>query len=304
MPGGTGGTSGSSGSGLAGAGIGGGGASGAGGMAGAAGSTAGSASGSGGSGGSSGGSSAMPSPGCGKSSGVPMNVNVPNAIVTFPDGYDGSTPVPMMFGFHGAGRTNQDFYMSDARMQNSDLEEHFAMVYLKSAGSAWAASDSSRLDTAYTQMTQNYCIDLKRVFATGHSSGAQFIERRLCDGETRFAAVAPVAGSRTCNSWAALPSLLIHGLNDNQRAGDENGQQERGPFITSNSCSMTTMPYASAMACNSIFNQAAVNNGCVAYDGCSKPFVFCNHNDQNYSSTNHGWPCFANQTMYAFFTSL
>jgi poly(3-hydroxybutyrate) depolymerase len=246
----------------------------------------------------------MPSTGCGKSTGMPMNVNVPNAIVTFPDNYNGSTPVPMMFGFHGAGRTNQEFYMTDARMQNSDLENHFAIVHLKSAGSAWAMSDTSRFDTAYNQMTQTYCIDLNRVFATGHSSGAQFIELMLCAGEDRLKAVAPVAGSRTCASWDALPSLLIHGLNDNQRGSDANGQQERGPFITSNGCSMSTTPYTAAMSCNSIDNQAAVNNGCVAYSGCMAPFVFCNHNDQNYGGTNHGWPCFANQTMYAFLSGL
>ena len=29
---------------------------------------------------------------------------------------------------------------------------------------------------------------------------------------------------------------------------------------------MTTMPYTSAMACNSIQNQAAVNNDCVAHE--------------------------------------
>ncbi len=247
---------------------------------------------------------AMPSAGCGKSTGVPMGVNVPNAIVTFPQGYDGSTPVPMLFGFHGAGRTNQNFQEVDARMRNTDLERNFAMVYLKSAGDAWATSDKSRVDTAYTQMTQTYCIDLKRVYATGHSSGAQFIERMLCDGETRLAAIAPVAGSRTCASWPAIPTLFIHGLNDNQRTNDSNGQQELGPFVTSNACSMTSSPYAGAMACNSIYDQAAVNNGCVSYSGCSKPLVFCNHNDQNYSGTNHGWPCFANQTMYTFFTSL
>ncbi len=288
-------------------------AGGAGGMAGGAGAagggaggtTGGSAAGSSG-GGAGGGSSkgAAPSMGCGKSSGTPMNVNVPNAIVTFPDGYDGSTPVPLLFGFHGAGRTNQDFYQTDARMQNSDLENHFAMVYLKSAGSAWATSDQSRFDTAFSQMTESYCIDLNRVFATGHSSGAQFIELMLCDGENRLKAVAPVAGSRTCASWDPVPAMLIHGLNDNQRGSDANGQQERGPFITSNACSMSTAPYTAAMSCNSIYNQAAVNNGCVSHTGCSAPFVFCNHDDMNYSGTNHGWPCFANQTMYAFFTSL
>jgi len=281
---------------------------GASGSAGSGGATAGAAGASGGgSGGGSSKSGVMPSAGCGKSSGTPMNVNVPNAIVTFPDGYDGSTPVPMMFGFHGAGRTHQEFQTVDARMVGTDLEENFAMVYLKAAGSGWASSDKSRLDTAYDQMVTDHCIDLNRVFATGHSSGAHFIEILLCDGDERLSAVALVAGSKQCDSWdAAVPSMLIHGTNDQERVslGDANGQQELAPFVTSNQCDTSTTPYAGVMACNSMYNQAAVDNGCVAYDGCSQPFVFCSHDDQNYSGTNHGWPCFANQTMFAFLGSL
>jgi poly(3-hydroxybutyrate) depolymerase len=300
--------------GVAGSGMAGGGASGTTGGAGTSGATGGagaSAGTAGASGGGSGGGSSksgvMPSAGCGKSSGTPMNVNVPNAIVTFPDGYDGSTPVPMMFGFHGAGRTHQEFQTVDARMVGSDLEENFVMVYLKAAGSGWVSSDKSRLDAAFDQITADHCIDLNRVFATGHSSGAHFIEILLCDGDERLAAIALVAGSKQCNSWdTPVPSMLIHGTNDQERVslGDANGQQELQPFLTSNQCEASSTRYTEAMACNSMYNQAAVDNGCVSYDGCSEPFVFCSHNDQNYSGTNHGWPCFANQTMFAFLGGL
>ena len=238
---------------------------------------------------------------------MPSNVNVPNSIVTFPDNYDGTTPVPMMFGFHGAGRTNQEFHDVDARTGGSAMEDNFVMVYIKAAGSGWARSDVSRLDEAYNQITQNHCVDLNRVFATGHSSGAFFIEMLLCDGETRFSAVAPVAGSRVCDGWDnPIPTLLIHGLNDNQRIGedDTDGSKERSQYLAANGCDMTSTQYSGAMACNSIHNQAAVDNGCVQYDGCSQTFVFCNHNDLNYGDTNHGWPCFANQTMYDFLSAL
>ena len=252
------------------------------------------------------GKGAARSAGCGKSSGTPMNVAVANAIVTFPQGYDGSTPVPMLFGFHGANRTNQEFYEIDARAKGSDLEKHFLMVYLKSEGSGWVASDKARLDAAYDQMLQTYCIDTERVFATGSSSGAHFIEILLCQGERRFAGVALQSGYKECASWASTPALLIHGTNDSQRvsAGDANGRLELEPFVASNGCSMPTTPYREAQACTSIYDQAAVNNGCVAYTGCAAPLVFCNHDDLNYSGTNHGWPCFANQTIDAFFSAL
>ncbi len=279
---------------------------GASGMAGASGESSGGAGAAGGGSGGGTSSGVSASMGCGKSSGIPMNVSVPNAIVTFPTGYDGSTPVPMLFGFHGAGRTHQEFYEVDARTKGSDLEKHFVMVYLKAAGSGWASSDKSRLDAAYDQLTQNHCIDTNRVFATGHSSGAHFIEVLLCGGDTRLKGVALVSGSKQCASWGPVPGMLIHGTNDQERVslGDANGQQELGPFVLSNVCGSTTTPYAAAMSCKSIYNQATVNNGCVSYAGCSAPFVFCSHDDQNYSGTNHGWPCFANQTMYAFLSAI
>ncbi len=262
--------------------------------------------GAGGDGGDGGQLDVMPSPGCGEPSGSPMNADVANAIVTFPQGYDGSSPVPLMFGFHGAGRTHEEFYTVDARTRDSDMERDFVMVYLKAAGDAWAASDSSRFDAAYQQMTQDYCIDLNRVFATGHSSGAHFIETLLCNGEQRLTAVALVAGSKRCDSWDSIPSMLIHGSADQERVGlgDADGEQELGPFVLSNECGASTAPYTEALACNSIYNQASVDNGCVSYESCSQPFVFCRHDGQNYGGTNHGWPCFANQTMHAFLSAL
>jgi hypothetical protein len=47
-----------------------------------------------------------------------------------------------------------------------------------------------------------------------------------------------------------------------------------------------------------------VDPGCVQYQGCSELTVWCQHNDPQYSNTNHGWPCFANDAMDEFFLGL
>jgi poly(3-hydroxybutyrate) depolymerase len=255
----------------------------------------------GGSGG--GGSTApMPSMGCGKSSGRPTSANVPNTIVSFPDGYDGSTPMPLVFGFHGAGRTNEQFRTADARTQGGDLEKQFVMAYLKSAGSGWViGADTSRLDTALAEISNNYCIDTRRVFATGHSSGAQFIVQLLCAKDRRFRAIAPVASSVYCQSWEPIPTLLIHGKADSQRGDDADGKKDLAPYVSSNGCGTSSMPYSAVAGCTSGSTQVAP--GCVEYQGCSKAMIWCNHNDPNYSGTNHGWPCFANKAIFDFFSA-
>jgi poly(3-hydroxybutyrate) depolymerase len=147
-------------------------------------------------------------------------------------------------------------------------------------------------------------VDESRVFATGHSSGAQFIVQLLCRGESRFKAVAPVASSMYCPSWDAIPALVIHGRNDMERARtnqDADGRRDLGPYLASNSCQMSSMPVAVA-GCTS--GGAAVDPGCTAFDGCSQPLTWCSHDDPSYSNTNHGWPCFASRAMFDFFQGL
>jgi hypothetical protein len=256
--------------------------------------------------GAGGGSSApMPSPGCGKSTGKPSSANVPNTIVTFPDGYDGSTPMPLVFGFHGAGRSNEQFRTVDARTQGADLEKRFVMAYMKSAGNGWVVgTDTPRLNAALDALGANHCIDLHRVFATGHSSGAQFIVQLLCAKDRRFRAIAPVASSVYCQKWDAIPTLLIHGKADSERGNtsqDADGKKDLAPYVASNACGTTTTPYSSVASCSSGSTQVAP--GCVEYQGCSAPMIWCSHNDPNYSGTNHGWPCFANKAIFDFFSA-
>ena len=54
------------------------------------------------------------------------------------------------------------------------------------------------------------CVDENRIYATGHSSGAQFLVQLLCSGDGDFDAVAPVASSVYCQKWqkGAVPSLI------------------------------------------------------------------------------------------------
>jgi len=179
-------------------------------------------------------------------------------------------------------------------------------VFPKSAGSGWVFNtDSSRIDAIFDDVLENYCVDTSRVFVTGHSSGAQMAVQMLCAGDTRFKAAAPVAASKYCNEVDPIPVMYIQGQMDAQR-GNGNGIDVVNVFVASNSCSQSTMPFA-VTGCNSTFDQQAVTPGCVSYDGCSEPTIWCSHNDNGYNNTDgrqHGWPCFASRAMADFFESL
>jgi polyhydroxybutyrate depolymerase len=253
-----------------------------------------------------------PSAGCGLDQGIPANPAVPDTILTFPPTYDGNTPVPLVFGFHGANRTNENQRLVDSRTIGSDLEANYVVAYLKSSGNAWnLAVDYPRLEAVLQQILAEHCIDTGSLFAFGHSSGAQFISQMLGDSsvrETRFAGVVPVSSSKTMNpAWSPVPTLVIHGLNDNQRSGDTSGAIDVTQYTESNQCNGETQPL-DVPSCSSFSGNVAVNPGCVEYLGCAAKTLFCNHDDPNYIdagvATNHGWPCFANSQIFQFFESL
>ncbi|MEO8178780.1 MAG: hypothetical protein ABI895_08105 [Deltaproteobacteria bacterium] len=253
------------------------------------------------------------SAGCGVSQGMPANPTTiadPNTIVTFPPSYDGSTPFPIVFAFHGAGRTNAEMRTVDSRTPGTQLENNYVMAFVKSQGNAWdLGTDYPRFQRLITQVLAERCIDTGHIFAMGHSSGAQFIAGMLGDNrarETRFAAVAPVSSNNLNNpAWTPLPTLLIHGLMDTARGNDLSGAQDILQYAQANQCSGGAPQPVDIGTCTSLVRTATVNPGCKQYTGCAATTLFCNHNDPNYADasgdTNHGWPCFANNEIFSFF---
>jgi poly(3-hydroxybutyrate) depolymerase len=156
----------------------------------------------------------------------------------------------------------------------------------------------------YDDLLESYCIDTSRVVAAGHSSGAQMIVQILVRADAAshvsFKAVAPVAASNYGAIASPIPVMYIQGAMDSVR--NSSGADVVARFTTVNTCSTTTMPYPGVASCMS--SGRSVDPGCVSYQGCTEPTVWCSHDDPQYSNTNHGWPCFATAAMYDFFTGL
>jgi polyhydroxybutyrate depolymerase len=252
-------------------------------------------------------SPAVPSAGCGKG-GRPANgvVSATDRIFNFPSDYDGDKPFPLVMALHANGNPNTQL---QGLTNGTRLATSFIRVFPKSAGAGWVMStDAPRVTAIYNDVIANYCVDTSRVFLTGHSSGAQMAVQMLCApaGEKRFKAVAPVAASKYCAKIAPIPVMYIQGMMDMMR-GDSNGIDVVNFFASSNACSSMTLPDGDVAGCNSSFDRAPVTPGCVTYQGCSQPTIWCSHNDNGYNASDgnqHGWPCFASNAMADFFMGL
>jgi predicted esterase len=290
----------------------GGGGSGGGGQLGGSGGQSGASTGGASGSGTGGASAVVPSAGCGKA-GRPPNgeVSVPNdRIYDFPTTYDGTKPFPAVIGLHGANNPNTILQMLS---KGSRLESEFVRVFPKSNGSAWqynngTGPDMMRIADIYTELLANYCVDTNRIFLMGHSSGAQMSVHMMCaaGGDKRFKAYAPVAASKYCDMLTPAPVMYIQGMMDAQRGGGD-GKDVVDVFVASNKCMAQTMPDTAVPMCNSTFDQKPVNPGCVTYQGCTQPTIWCSHNDNGYNLTDghmHGWPCFASNAIADFFLGL
>jgi polyhydroxybutyrate depolymerase len=243
----------------------------------------------------------VPSEGCGSGGGGTPTIS--NSLVSVPDGYDGSTPVPVVIAFHANGNGNNQLQ----GIFGNKLSGKYMMVY-PSGGSdqSWQypGDKGSGFDMPISDILSKACVDTKRIFAIGHSGGAQFLTQLLCNGETHFRGVVPVASSHYCNGWDAVPALVIHGLDDQERGSkyninDGDGAIDFSVYHDSNGCGMESTPFEPVdSGC-----PASVHPGCVEFNDCSARTLFCNHDDPQYGTTNHGVPCFGPSVVFDFFES-
>jgi polyhydroxybutyrate depolymerase len=240
----------------------------------------------------------QPSARCG-SAGASLSFNLPNTLFSVPASYDGTTPLPVVIAFHAAGNPNTQLQS----ILGNTLADRYIMFYPKSDGNGWTnQADAPKVEAIFAALDATACYDKHRVFATGHSSGAQFIVQRLCAGESRWRAVATVASSVYCSSWKPIPALVIHGIGDTERQAyglnDGEGLKDIVPYRTSNGCgeTYTAVPVD---GCNS--GGVQVDPGCRDFDGCTERTRWCQHTDPQYGTSHHGVPCFGARVIKDFF---
>jgi polyhydroxybutyrate depolymerase len=236
----------------------------------------------------------------------------------FPSNYDGKTPLPVLMGFHGCGSSNYGKGLTAGspvpdtefiRQTTKDFGETYvrAIPVSSSTGGCWSdGPDLPRVTKVYDDLLANYCVDTSRVFATGHSSGSQFLVRLLANktaaAHFNFKGVAPVAADPAAVA-VPMPVMYIDGQMDNQRSADS-AKNTVAAFRKANMCADTSKPYAPVMHCKSGQDGSDVDPGCIIYDQCTVPTIWCAHNDPDYNNTQHGIPCFGMKAAADFFKTL
>jgi polyhydroxybutyrate depolymerase len=138
-----------------------------------------------------------------------------------------ATGVPVVFVFHGAGDTAQNF--SSVGFQRAWPEA--LIVYMDGVarapgqGGAFQTSDPGAgnrdlkfFDRALGDLRQRFAVDGQRIYATGFSNGAKFVYLLWATRPAQFAAFAPVAGMLAPGLTLSVPKPVLHigGREDHQ----------------------------------------------------------------------------------------
>jgi len=178
-----------------------------------------------------------PSPGCNSETAKEVSPDVFRTALTHdgltrtywlqvPDGYDGTTPVPLVIDLHGFGEGAQ-VHLAMSGLPAYGRSHGFATVVPQGNGTpafwngfgapAPAPDDVKFFGSLLDELTANLCIDTARVDVAGLSNGAFMASLLACELPGRVAAVAAVAGVQFPAPCAAAPPksvLAIHGTAD------------------------------------------------------------------------------------------
>jgi polyhydroxybutyrate depolymerase len=219
-----------------------------------------------------------------------------------PAAYDSAKAYPLVFAFHGDGGTGAGIRGSFGLEATSGGAAIF--VYPDGTGKTWhidtlpqMTPDIAFVDAMVDALSTTYCVDSARIFATGMSRGAYFVNQLACRSRTSFRAIASHAGggpfgvadSEWDSSWnlicPASPSALqVQGLADAVVPPSE-GQKARDFWRAKSACGATTSPYGTSP--------------CVAYAGCAQPEVWC-----AIPGLGHAFWTNASKVTWDFFASL
>jgi poly(3-hydroxybutyrate) depolymerase len=219
-------------------------------------------------------------------------------VLFVPATYNANSALPLVFAWHGLGGSGtlaRQYFGVERASANSAIFVYPTGLADSSGKAAWTLTkdgvDVQLFDALRADVAAKYCVDLARVYSTGHSYGAMMTNALGCYRSNVLRGIAPVAGMPpfgrpTCTG--AVAAWISHGDNDATVDFTTGGVASRDLWIGLNGCSTTIAPEATAPS------------PCVAYQGCSSghPVNWCVHQDD------HNWPSFAGAGIWAFFNSL
>ncbi len=148
--------------------------------------------------------------------------------VYVPPRHSARTPVPVVLAFHGGLGTGKS--MEKQTRLDAVADAHgFLAVYPDGLYRTWNAGgcceksmeehvdDVGFVSALMDRLAADYCVDPRRIYATGFSNGAMLAHRLACELADRIAAIAPVSGVimvSSCVPARPVPVMVFHGTAD------------------------------------------------------------------------------------------
>ncbi|KAI8623718.1 family 1 carbohydrate esterase [Xylariaceae sp. FL1651] len=150
-------------------------------------------------------------------------------LIHLPSSYNVNVPLPLLVAYHGSGDTPSNFE-NTSRFSEESVNPNMVTVYPQGVDGNWegptyatpGVSDKIFTTDLVNHIKDNYCIDVTRVYAAGHSNGGGFVNTLACSSGHggQFAAFAPVSGAMytdvsgndDCDpARSPLPMMETHG---------------------------------------------------------------------------------------------
>jgi len=252
------------------------------------------------------------SEGCGKGlPKAPSTVSVGGIersfLLTVPENYAIHDPSPLVIAFHGRTNSNEQvrsYFKLDRELENyfiaypAALQNENKTFHWSSPGDkANNLRDIAFFDAIVEDLSQNYCIDMDRIFVVGHSLGAWFANSVACIRGDVVRGSATVGGSSVITDCAGPSAAMIINNPDDALSPHKSAMQVRDMRLAENFC----RPEADAVSPESLLCQQ--HRGC---DG-GNPVVWCPHNQDKESGGTyypHHWPRETAAAIGAFFDDL
>jgi polyhydroxybutyrate depolymerase len=201
-------------------------------------------------------------------------------------------PLPLVYGWNGVG--------GDGKGAQSyikiETNHHGIFVYPDpNRTDGWdynnGGADVLFFDALNSYLTQNYCIDMNRIFSVGLSAGGIMSNKLGCFRGDVLRAIAPSSAmtwSGTCKGDVAV--MIICGTQDTYNACDD----------AQNGAASETAVWVPRNGCSSQTTTSPISSMCQAYQGCAAadPVLLCTH------SGGHGWPTSLSDATWQFFMGL
>ncbi|MET0449486.1 MAG: PHB depolymerase family esterase [Aeromicrobium sp.] len=147
-------------------------------------------------------------------------------LLHVPPDYDGTTRTPVVMMFHGLGGDPETVVDATDLTTRADADDTILVVPLgRGKPAEWSfrepatdpESDLAFVHDLVQHVRTSGCVDEDRIFAAGFSNGSALTLALACDGTTRFAAYAAVAGpyyEPECDDAPPASIIYFHGTAD------------------------------------------------------------------------------------------